>query len=117
MNARRTKTLAIAGVVVALALLTFTAGSIYAGGSSSRSPEPRLMAPATQVTHEQMHQMMDAVHGEGTSQRMHEAMGEDAERLMDQCVAMMGMMQQMPGMTRRAAGGPMQNMTDGMMGR
>jgi hypothetical protein len=36
-----------------------------------------------------MHRMMDAVHGEGTSQRMHEAMGPDAEKMMDQCAAMM----------------------------
>jgi hypothetical protein len=41
------------------------------------------------MTHEQMHQMMDIMHGEDTSQRMHDAMGEDAERLMEQCVAMM----------------------------
>ena len=98
MNARRTKALAIAGLMLALALITFTAGSIYARGSSSRSPEERDMASATQVTHEQMHRMMDAVHGEGTSQRMHEAMGEDAERLMDQCVSMMEMMGQMQEM-------------------
>lgn len=40
---------------------------------------------------------MDAMHGEGTSERMHEAMGPDAEALMDQCVAMMNMMSMMMG--------------------
>ena len=53
------------------------------------------------MTHEGMHQMMDAMYGEGTSQRMHESMGAEGERMMDQCVAMMNMMQMMwgrPGM-------------------
>lgn len=40
----------------------------------------------------QMHQMMDAMHGAGASQRMHEAMGAAAEQQMDQCAAMMNMM-------------------------
>jgi len=59
--------------------------------------------------------MMDAMHGEGTSQRMHDAMGEDAERLMDQCVAMMNMMQMMPGMRDGSArGGDEAQPDDGM---
>lgn len=66
------------------------------------------------ITHEEMHQMMDAVHGEGTSQRMHEAMGEDAEMMMDQCVAMMNMMQ---GMVGNGNGSSMMDMMKGMMGR
>ena len=68
--------------------------------------------------HEQMHQMMDAVHGPGTSQRMHEAMGPEAEKLMDQCVAMMGMMGNMAnvqGMIQSPQA--MQGMMGGMMGR
>ena len=60
------------------------------------------------MTHEQMHQMMDAMHGAGTSDRMHEAMGEDAEMVMDQCVGMMNMMGPMMGM--------MQGGMPGMMG-
>ena len=56
-----------------------------------------------------MHQMMDARHGEGASERMHEAMGEDTERMMDQCVAMMNMMssggnESMSDMMRRMMG-------------
>jgi len=59
--------------------------------------------------HEQMHRMMDAMHGEGTSQLMHEAMGEDGEKVMDQCEAMMKeeMMEDMQAMMSG----------DGMMGR
>ncbi len=34
---------------------------------------------------------MDAMHGEVTSQRFREAMGPEAEQLMDRCFAMMGM--------------------------
>ncbi len=41
-------------------------------------------------SHEAMHQMMDAMHGEGTAARMHEI--EGAEQMMDQCAAMMDMM-------------------------
>jgi hypothetical protein len=85
------------------------------------------------VTHEQMHQMMDAMHGEGTSQRMHEAMGAEGDKMMDQCVAMMNMMMRMSGMMGGGMpgmmgsggmpgmmgghNGPMPNMMDRMMGR
>lgn len=70
------------------------------------------------VTHEQMHQMMDAVHGAGASQRMHEAMGPEAEQLMDQCVAMMGMMQGMAntGQMMSGSAGQMEGMMGGMQG-
>jgi len=59
--------------------------------------------PDAATTHQQMHQMMDAMHGEGASERMHQAMGEDGERMMDQCMAMMNMMgdDAMPDMMRR----------------
>lgn len=95
---------AIGGALTGLALLAVTAGSIFA----QQAPEPA-QTPGGMPSHEQMHQMMDAVHGEGTSERMHEAMGPDAERLMDQCVAMMSMMQQMQGMM---GGGAMSGMMD-----
>lgn len=63
------------------------------------------------VTHEQMHQMMDAMHGPGTSQRMHEAMGPDAEKHMDQCAAAMGSMNMGSMMGSGMMGG-----SGGMMG-
>ena len=85
---------------------------------SAQGPMPPMMPAEPQsqgaATHEQMHQMMDAMHGEGASERMHEAMGEDGERMMDQCVAMMNMMDMM-----RSMGGDdaMADMMRRMMGR
>ena len=43
--------------------------------------------------HENMHEMMDAMHGEGTADRMHKT--EGAEEMMDQCTSMMAMMKNM----------------------
>jgi predicted metal-dependent peptidase len=105
--------LEIIGGLAALALFAGTAGALLVqalpGGSSSR-PVSAQQAP---VTHELMHQMMDAMHGAGTSDRMHEAMGADADRMIDQCVAMMNMM----GMMGGQRGGSMRDMMDRMMGR
>lgn len=104
----------VGGLLVGLGLFGLTALPLFA------------QTPPATPTHEQMHQMMDAMHGEGTSQRMHEAMGPEAEQLMDQCVAMMGMRQHMPGMMGRGGmsglmGGQnsqsMPDMRRSMMGR
>lgn len=105
---------------VSLAMLAFTAGWVFA-----QAPMPPMSAEhqwEASPTHEQMHQMMDAMHGEGASDRVHQAMGEDAERMMDQCVAMMNMMGAMQGMMGDAMPDTMQerSMSDtmrGMMGR
>jgi hypothetical protein len=71
-----------------------------AGPLSADEDEP---TAAQSSTHERMHQMMDAMHGPGTSDRMHEAMGPEADQMMEQCAAMMDMMEQMmpegPGMS------------------
>ncbi len=100
---------AIGGAIVGLAVLLFAARPSFA-----QPPTPRTGT----VTHEQMHTMMDAMDGAGTSQRMHEAMGADAEKLMDQCVSMMGMMQNMQGMMDGNMSGMMggQSMQDMMKG-
>ena len=90
---------AIGGAAAGLALLAVTSDPTFA-----QAPTPRPGAPPT---HAQMEQMMDAMHGAGTSQRMHEAMGPEAEKLMDQCVAMMGMMQNMQGMMGQGMSGMM----------
>jgi hypothetical protein len=64
-------------------------------------------ASQEQSSHEDMYRMMDAVHGDGTSQRMREAMGPDAEQMMDQCPAMMAMTQEMQNMMPGNAPGMM----------
>ena len=87
--------------------------ALMVGLVSAQGPMPPIMPVGPQseaaMSHEQMHQMMDAMHGEGASERMHQAMGEDGERMMDQCVAMMNMMnmsgdEAMPDMMRRMMG-------------
>jgi len=73
-----------------------------------------------------MHQMVDAMHGEGASERMHQAMAEEGEGMMAQCVAMMNMMspmrgmmgdEAMPGMMGEPRRGSMSDMMRRMMGR
>lgn len=98
---------ALAGAATGLALLVVTSGSALASGGAA--PESAGSASQTQG-HGQMHQMMNSVHGEGTSQRMHEAMGPQAEKMMDQCASGMGNMDNMQGMM----GGGMMN--GGMQG-
>lgn len=59
-------------------------------------------APATatvengQDGHNLMHEMMDAMHGEGTSERMHDV--EGAEEMMETCSSMMDSMSSMGAM-------------------
>jgi hypothetical protein len=84
------------GIVVGLAFLVLGSGVL-----SGRDSAPAIAfttVPQEQPSHEDMHQMMDAVHGEGASRRMHEAMGPNAEGMMEQCVAMMAMMKEMQNM-------------------
>ena len=88
---------------------SMNAGSSTVGASPEADDQPYT------GVHPQTHEMMDVVHGPGTSQRMYRTMGPDAEKMMDQCAAMMNMMDGMSGM------GSMQGMmgaegTRGMMG-
>ncbi len=82
----------VGAAVVGLALLGVTGSPLFAQTepAPAGSPTP---SEATSRAHEQMDSMMTAMHGEGASERMHRAMGPDAERTMDQCAGMMGMMQ------------------------
>lgn len=80
--------LALGGGLMAAAVLALSAGTLFA------QMEPASPAPPT---HQQMHAMMDAMQGEGFSERMHQAM-PGSEEMMNQCAAMMGMMQRMDGM-------------------
>jgi hypothetical protein len=79
----------IGGAALSLALF-----AVVASPSFAQTPPPSGGTP----THEQVHQMLDDMHGAGTSQRMHEVMGPDADRMIDQLVAMQDMMQQMHAM-------------------
>lgn len=105
-----TKRASFAAGIVALVLFVFTTGVLFAGGGLGRPP--MMAAAAAPLTHEDMHRMMDAMHGEGTSERMHNAMGADAERLMAQCASMMTMMQQMQGMMGDSESGSMRGIVD-----
>ncbi|MBI4312486.1 MAG: hypothetical protein HY681_12000 [Chloroflexi bacterium] len=86
------------GVVAGLGVFVVGGGALFA--------QPTTTAPtAGPPTHEEMHAIMDAMHGEGTSDRMHQAMAEgigmDGEALMEQCVAMTAMMGGSGGMMGR----------------
>ena len=77
-------------VVAALTLLAgYGAWSAAGDAASALAQEP---APERNGLHERMHEMM----GEGASGRMHEAM-PGSEEMMEQCTAMMSMMQSMTG--------------------
>ena len=94
------------GPLVALPWLAITAGSVAA-----QTPTP---ASGQATTHDQMDAMMDAMHGAGTSDRMHQAMGPAGEQLMEQCAAMMGGGMMDGGMMGMMMGGGM--MDGGTMG-
>jgi len=82
----------VGAAFVGLALLAATSSPLFAQADPAAPSAP---------AHDQMHQMMEAMHGEGTSERMHQAMGPDGDRMMDQCAGMMGMMQGGRGMMGR----------------
>lgn len=110
-------------VAVSLLMLALTAGVVSAQGPMP-PPMPAERQSEAAMTHDQMRQMMDGMHGEGASERMHQAMGEDGERMMDQCTGMMnmmgsmrGMMGSMPGMMGEPGRESMSDMMQRMMGR
>lgn len=119
-SSARMGVLSVIAVAVATALLAlgFTTGLLFAQSAQPVSPPP---ISGSAFTHDQMHEMMDAIHGEGASDRMHEAMGADGEAMMDQCAAMMVMMMNMQGMMGGMMAGPngtsMSDMMKRMMGR
>lgn len=63
--------------------------------------------------HGTMHEMMDAMHGAGTAERMHDV--EGGEQMMDDCASMMEMMSSMGSMMGRGRAESMMP-GDGMMG-
>jgi uncharacterized membrane protein len=89
----------VGGLVVVLAFLVVgLVGSDILSGRNSTPAMASTTASQKQPSHEDMHRMMDAVHGEEASQRMHETMGPGAEEMMDQCAAVMAMMPEMQNM-------------------
>lgn len=77
-----------------LLALGVLAGATVPALAESAQPNPSVSAVAG-PTHQQMDQMMDAVHGAGTSRRMQETLGPDAEKIMDGTKATLGQMQTM----------------------
>lgn len=96
----RSTRIAIGALFVAVGL----AGTLTIGLAQAVTAQP---AGSTVDTHEVMETMMDAMHGPGMAERMHQGVG--AEEMMDQCAAMMatrgGMMDGMMG--ERMMGGMM----------
>lgn len=95
---------AAGALVMALAFLTLGDGR----WSSWSAAPAEAAAPSGSggSTHEDMHRTMDALHGEGASQSMHEAMGPDTE-MMGRCAAMMAMTNEMQDMMLGAGDGMM----------
>jgi hypothetical protein len=116
---------ALAGLALVVGLLATLIVLVASRPALAQTPDPAPAGPMVQgaPTHEPMHQMMDAMHGEGASQRMHEAMGPDAEKMMDQCANMMTkeMMDQcaamMPGSGTGMMGGQNRDSMRDMMRR
>jgi hypothetical protein len=91
------------GVVVILPLTIVAGGNVIAKLTAAGPPVgPPAQEETTQPgpTHERMHEMMDTMHGEGFSERMHQAM-PNSEEMMEECARhmedmpdghMMGMM-------------------------
>lgn len=73
------------GILGALLMLVGIAGVLVVGGLSASAAER-----SPEEDHATMHEMMDAMHGSGTSARMHRV--EGAEEMMERCAEMMSMM-------------------------
>lgn len=69
------------------------------GGVVTFAPTSFAAEGDTGSSHEVMHQMMDAMHGEGTAERMHAVDG--GEQMMDDCAEMMGTTSSMGSMMGR----------------
>ncbi len=104
----------VGGLAVGMAFLMLGSGTW-----SARSPaqaKVTALTPGGGPTHEDLNEMMDAVHGAGTSRRMHEAMGSDAEEMMDQCAAMVATVKDMQDMMPGSGPGMMGGQNSGSMG-
>ena len=91
---------AVGGLVIAALAIGLAAGVFVTQPARAQFPPPPAMMQGEPLTHDEMHQMMDAMHGAGTSERLHAALGEDTDRMMEQCQMMMAMMPTMMQMGR-----------------
>lgn len=104
----RMMTLTIGGLVAVALATGLTTGVLLTPPLRAHPASPPTPMSGQPLTHDEMHRMIDAMHGEGASERMHEAM-PGSEEMMDQCAAMMAMMghqqnQSMPDMMQRMIG-------------
>ena len=83
---------AAGAAAIGLALLGATSSPLFAQAEPAPTGSPTPSEAPSQAR-EQMIHLMDAMHGEGATERMRQAMGHDANRMMYQCAGMMGMMQ------------------------
>jgi hypothetical protein len=103
---------AIAGVAIAALGVTGLAATWSPTSATAQSEAD---------SHETMHAMMSAMHGDEAVARMHQV--EGAEEMMDECAGMMGSMGNMSnmmngrGMSNMMDGPGTSNMMNGMMGR
>lgn len=90
----------------ALAVALFVVGAAglwasFAGPATAEAHTPdREAMHGMMADHEGMHRMMNAMHGEGSAARMHDA--EGAEEMMQECSTSMGSME--PGMGSMMSG-------------
>ena len=92
----RKRRLVMGGLAVAALAIGLSTSVFVTQLAQAQTASPPAMTHEESLTHDEMHQMMDALHGDGTSARLHAALGEDADRMMEQCQMMMPEM--MPGM-------------------
>jgi hypothetical protein len=88
---------------VSLVLLLWTGRPAFAQ-TAPTAPVAQTGAPVEPLaTHEQVHQALDRLYGPGTSERLHQALGPEAETLIDRFVAMQGMLMRLQGMLGQPA--------------
>ncbi len=91
--------------VLAVALVVVSAAGLWASSAGPATADPdgpdREAMHEMMANHEGMHGMMNAMHGEGSAARMHDAQG--AEEMMQECSTSMGSME--PGMGSMMGGG------------
>lgn len=110
------RAVAVSTIVSVLALAAFGGWSLLQDGAGPSAPIASAESHDRSPLHEQMHEMMEAMMGEGSSQRMHAAV-PGSEGMMEQCAQHMEQ-QGSEGHHDMMDGGDMMNgmMRDDVMG-